>query len=88
MLHIKTIPDYANFFEKLSNILPEDESIKDILHLLRNVESGCRCQRGNRYRFLKDKISSYLPNLNESTISELKSLFNTNDFKFEELIMY
>jgi len=88
MLHIKTIPDYANFFEKLSNILPEDESVKDILHLLRNVESGCKCQRGSRYRFLKEKISSFLPNLNESAISQLKTLFNTNDFKFEELIMY
>ena len=88
MLYIKTVPEYVNFFEKLLTISPQDDFVKDILELLRNLEAGCKCQRGNRYRFAKEKILNYLANINQDSLSQLKTIFNTNDFKFEELVMY
>lgn len=88
MLHLKTVPEYLNFFEKLLTILPQDESIKDILEILRNLENGCRCQRGNRYRIAKEKIIYYISSINQNALSQFKNTFDVNDFKFDELIMY
>ena len=85
-LILKTSADYADFFNKLLTLKPEDHGIKQILNSLFNLEKGCACKRKARYRSCGNEIQFYLSNLEDNYIEQLKKIYQTQNFKFEFLI--
>jgi hypothetical protein len=85
-LILKTSSEYTDFFNKLSAIKPEDQTIKQILNSLFNLENGCACKRKGRYKNCGNQIQFYLSNLEVTYIDQLKALYQIENFKFEFLI--
>lgn len=85
-LILKTNSEYTDFFNKLSVIKSEDQTIKQILNSLFNLESGCACKRKARYRSIGNQIQFYTSNLEMVDIEQLKNIYQTENLKFEFLI--
>jgi len=85
-LILKTSSEYTDFFNKLSAIKPEDQTIKQILNSLFNLENGCACKRKGRYKSVGNQIQFYTSNLEIVDIEQLKNIYQTENLKFEFLI--
>lgn len=85
-LTIKTRNEYSDFFSKLEELIPQDQAVKQIKNCLFNLENGCSCKRKNRYKTCGNQIQFYTSNIESILIEKLKTIYQTENFKFEFLI--